>query len=99
MILTGDMIGHEIDNDLHANSMRPLHKRLKLVHAMVDINSQIWIYIIIIGDSVGRASLALDDARVLTGNTKLCIIRRCSMTYHTRIPDMGKAHIVYLAQA
>ena len=53
MILTGHMIGHEVDNHLHASPMSTLHEPFELLHTLVHVRCQVRIYVIIVCDGIG----------------------------------------------
>ena len=93
MILTGHMIGHEINDDLHACLVRTLYQLFKLQHTLVDIHCQIRVYIIIVSDGVWRTRLPFNDSRMILRNTIGSIIGLGCMTDDTRIPDMAHAHV------
>ena len=92
VVLTGHMVGHEVDNHLQPSSMGTLHQLFKLLHALIDVDSQVGVNIIIIGDGVGRTSLTLHHSRMLARNTILAVVSLRSMTDNTRIPHMTNTH-------
>ena len=93
MILTRHMVRHEVDDDLHACLVRTLNQLFKLLHTMIDIRSQIGVYIIIVCDGIGRTCLTFDDSRMILRNTVGCIVGLSGMTDDTRIPNMAHAHV------
>ena len=60
MIAAGGVIGHKVDNHLHAGVVGAGHESLKLSHTVVDVDGNIGVHVIIVLDGVGRAGLALD---------------------------------------
>ena len=92
VILAGHVVGHKVDDDLKTSLMGALYQCLELLHALIDIDSQIGIDIVIVGDSVRRASLALDDSRMVLGNAIGCIVGLGGMADDACVPNMAHAH-------
>ena len=53
MVLAGHMVRHEVDDDLQPGSMGALNQFLELLHATRHVDSQVGVYIIIVGDGIG----------------------------------------------
>ena len=92
MVLAGHMIRHEVDNHLQPSGVGTLHQLLKLLHTLIDVDSQVRVNIIVIGNGVGRTGLTLHHSRMLAGNTILAIVGLRSMANNTRIPHMTDTH-------
>ena len=92
LILAGHMIGYKIYDDLQTGLVSAFHQLFKLMHPQVDISSQVWVYIIIVGYGIGRASPTLHDGGMLTGNAVGRIVGLGSMTNDTCIPNMTDSH-------
>ena len=90
VILAGDMVGDEIDDDLQAGGMGPLHQGLELGHAPGGIVRQIGIDVIVIRYGIGRSGLALDD---LGGNAPAVGLLR-GMADDAGIPHGAGPHLV-----
>ena len=52
LVLTGHMVGHKVDDDLHAGFMGALHQLLKLRHALVYVNGQVRVDIVVVSDGI-----------------------------------------------
>ena len=59
------MVRHEVDEHLESCLMSTGNKSLKLLHPIVYVISKVRINIVIVADSVWRASLTLNNGRVL----------------------------------
>ena len=67
LILACHMIGNEVDHDLQPCLVATLHESLELLHAVRHIHSKVGVYVVIVGDGIGRASPSLHYERVLAG--------------------------------
>ena len=65
LILSGNMIGHKVNDNLHPFCMCTSYKCLKLKHTCIYIDRNIWVDIVIVGNSIRRSGTPLDDTRVL----------------------------------
>ena len=61
VILAVHVVGHEVDDDLHAGLVRTGDEGLELGHAIVEIDGQGRVDIEPVADGVGRSSLTLDE--------------------------------------
>ena len=98
LILTRHVVGHEIDNHLQASTMRAADQFLKLQHTFLDIDSQVWVDVIIVCDGIRRTCPTLDHSWMLTRDTIARIVCHRGMTDDTRIPDMSHAQLPDLLQ-
>ena len=98
VILSSHMVGHKVDNDFQPSLMRTLDKCLELLHTVGYIHCQIRIYVIIVGNGIGRASLALYNSRMLARNTIGGIVGGRGMTDNSRVPDMTDTHLCQALQ-
>ena len=92
MILAGYMIGYEINDHLQSCLMCTLHKLLKFLHTSININGQVRINVVVVGNGIRRTGLALNNGSMLAGNTILGIVRLRGMTDNARIPHMTDTH-------
>lgn len=67
MIATGRVIGHKVDYHFETGIVSAGHKSLELGHALIDIDSDIGIDIIIVLDRIGRAGLAFHHMGIVGG--------------------------------
>ena len=93
MILTSHMVRHEIDDNLHAGLMSTLYQRLKLLHTLIDIDSQIGIDVVIISNGIGRTGLTFHHGGVVLGYAIGRIVGLSGMTDDTCVPNMAHAHL------
>ena len=98
VILTSHMVGHKVDDDLHASLVRALDECFELLHTLVDIDCEIGVDIIVVGDRIRRACPTLHHCGVVPGNTIGRIVGLSGMTDDTRVPDMAHAHLPDLFQ-
>ena len=94
VVLSCHMIGDEINNHLHACLVRTLHQSLELVHTLRHLHGKVGVDIIIIGNSVWRPSLPLDNVWMLARDAVGRIIGCRCMTNNAREPHMRKPHVV-----
>ena len=66
VVLTRHMVGHEVHDYLHPRLVRPCDKPLPLLHTLIDVDSQIGVNVIIIGNGIGRTGTPLDHLGVLS---------------------------------
>ena len=92
VILTSHMIRNKVDDDLKTSLVTTLYQSLELGHTMRNLNSQVWIDIIIIRDGIRRTCLTLNHSWMLARNAISCIIGLSGMTDNTCIPNMAHAH-------
>ena len=69
------------------------HQLLKLLHALVDIGSQIGVDVIVVGNGIGRACPTLHNCGMLTGDAIGGIVGLGGVTDHTCVPNMAHAHL------
>ena len=53
VVLSGHMVGHEVNDDLHTCLMGTLHKLLELRHAVRHINRQVGVNVVIVRNGIG----------------------------------------------
>src|SRR5574344_2285759 len=70
VILSGNMIGHEVDNHFQLGLMRALDQQLKFRHTVVNVYSDIRIDIVVVGDGIRTACLSLDDSGMIGRDRK-----------------------------
>ena len=92
------MVGHEVDNDLHAGLMGALHQLLELLHALLHVDSQVRVHVVVVGDGIGRTSLTLHHSGVLAGNAVGRVVGLRGVTDNARIPHMTVARLRQLLQ-
>ena len=92
------MVGHKVDDDLHAGLVCTFYELLELAHALVDVVGQIRIDVVVVSDGIGRSCHALHHGRVLAWYAMLAVVCRGGVADDTRIPHMGEAHAVDAAQ-
>ena len=98
MILSGYMVRNEIHNYFHTCLVSTLYQLLPLFHSHTDIHSQVWIDIIVVGNSIWRTCFSLHYLCMLSRNSIRRVVCLSGMTNHTRIPNMCKSHIVDACQ-
>lgn len=111
VIAAGGVVGHKVDDYLHAGVVSAGHESLKLGHTVVDIDSNIGVHVIIVLDSVRRAGLTLDHVGIVGRRDALvAIIGLGGVLYDACIPhgrhaeflDAGEhavGDVVHLARA
>ena len=75
VVLTGHVVGHEVDEDLQPSLVRPLHESLKLGHAVGHAHGQIGRHVVVILHRVGRSGLALNHGVVILGDAIGGVVR------------------------
>ena len=53
VILTSHMVGHKVDDDFQTSLMGARYQGLELLHALFDIDSQVGVNVIIVGNGIG----------------------------------------------
>ena len=92
------MVGHEVDDDLHACLVRALHQLLKLLHTLLDVDRQVGVYVVVVGNGVRRACPTLHHRRMLAGNSVPGVIGHRCVTDDARVPNMAHAHLTDMFQ-
>ena len=87
LVLTTDVVRHEVDDDAQAGIMGALHERFELLHAFGFVLRQIRIDVVVVGDGVRRTGFTF-------GNSRVVILRR-SVTNDAGIPHMRNTQIHY----
>lgn len=72
--------------------MGALHQLLELPHTAVDVNSQIGVNIVVVGDGIGRTCPTLHDSRMLARYSVGRVVCLGGMADNTRVPHMADAH-------
>ena len=98
VVLACHVVGHEVDDDLHAGLVCAVDEQLELVHAPVDVVGQIRIDVVVVCDSIGRSCHALHHGRMLSRYAMLAVVGSGGVADDARIPHMGEAHVVDAAQ-
>ena len=99
MILACNMIGNEIDDDLQSCFMCPFYQEFELTNTLLGVFRKVWIYVIIVANSIWTACFALHHIRVIDGNSISRIIRLACVFDDSRIPDMSTAKSSDLLQS
>ena len=68
VVLAVHVVGHEVDDHLHAGVVRTLDQGLEFGHPVVEVRGQCGIDVEPVADGVGRAGLALDDGGIAVGD-------------------------------
>ena len=92
LVLTGHVVGHEVDDDLQASLMAACHQLFKLLHALFHVDSQVGVNVVVVGDGIRRTGLALHHGRMLAGNAIGCVVGLRGMADNAGIPHVGDAH-------
>ena len=98
VILTSHMVGHEVDNYLQACIMGTLNQLFKLLHALLYIDGQVWVNVVVVGDGIWRTCLTFHHSGMLAWNAKLAIVGLSSMADNSGIPHMAYSHLGYVLQ-
>ena len=97
-ILSRHMIWHKVDYHPHAGIMRSDKKRLEFLHASIDIDRYVGIYIIVVLYRIRRTRLTLYYMFVVAGYAVTRIIGLHRMLYNSRIPYMSYPEVLYLSK-
>ena len=98
VIFARHMVGNEVDNDLHAHIMDACHELLKLLHAIVHINRDVGVNVVIVSNSVGRSRQSFHNGGMLTRYPILAVVCCSGVANNTREPHMGKSHVMNTPQ-
>ena len=93
LVLTGHMVGHKVDDDLQPGLVRTLHQLLELLHALLDVDSQVGVYVVVVGDGIGRTCPAFHHGRMLAWNAVLRVVGRRGMADDAGVPHVADAHL------
>ena len=93
MVLSGDVVGHEVDDDLQSGFVGAVEQCLKLVHATGHVDGKVGVDVVVVDDGIGRSGFPLDDGGVLRGQTVGGVVGRGGMAYYAGVPDVGEAHL------
>ena len=77
------MVRNKVHDYTQSGFMRTLHQRHKLLHTLTLILGDVRLYVIVVGDGVRTAGLALGDSRIVALGG--------SITDDTRVPHMRSA--------
>ena len=95
-VFAGDVIGYEVDYHLEACAVSACDKLLEFVNTPVDVNGQVGVDVIIVGDGVRAAGFTLDNMRIMAWNAVLGIVGCMSVLDNTGIPYMCGTELAYL---
>ena len=87
------MIGHKVDDHLHPGVMRAGDKSLKLPYAVIDLNRDVRIHVIVILYRIGRSSLALDHGGIIAVYAVGAVVGLIGMFDYSRIPHVSHAKV------
>ncbi|OAV74815.1 hypothetical protein Barb7_01630 [Bacteroidales bacterium Barb7] len=99
MVLAGYVVGHKVDDNLHACLVRPLNQLFKLLHTVGNTVGKCRIYVVVILDGVGRACRAFHYAAVVFADAVSREIGLGGMFDNAGVPDVGNAQLLYLRQS
>ena len=92
VILASHVVGHKVDDDFQSGSVSTNYHFFKLSHASVDADSQVGIYVIIVGDGVRRASTTFHHSGMLSGDAVFAINGLCGVSDDASVPYMCDTH-------
>ena len=73
--------------------MGTLNELLELLHALINIDCEVRIDIVIVGNGIRRACPTLHNGRMVLGNAIRRIVSLGGMTDDARVPNMAHAHL------
>ena len=88
LILPCNVVRHKVDHHFHIVRVCATNKRLKFFHPTLDIDRQIGIDIVVIGDGIGRPCPTLHHLRMLARNAESRVIGLCGMANDARQPKV-----------
>ena len=91
VVLTCYMVWHEVHYHLQSSLVRTLYKSQPLAHAVIHIDGNVWVYVIIVGNGVWRAGDTFHHVGMLARNAITSIIGLRGVTNHARKPNMSCA--------
>ena len=99
LIVSGDMVGYNINEHLHPSGMGSLNKCLELFKSIFDVLGQIWIDVVVILYCVWRTCSPLDHVRIVIGNSIHGIIGDHIVVWNTCVPNIGHTQILDFLQS
>ena len=93
------MVGHEVDDDLQASLVRPLHKLLEFADARLRVFRQVGINVVVVANGIRAACLALHHIGVVLGNAVGGVVGLAGMLNDACEPNMGTAKSPNLIQS
>jgi hypothetical protein len=72
-VAAGDVVGHEVEDDLHVVRVDPIDQLLELGHALVGGGGVVGADVVVVADRVVVAGLALDRVGVVGGLTRAVV--------------------------
>ena len=90
LVLARHMVRHEVDEHLQSGAVGACDQCLKLGHTLRLIHRQVRVHVVVVGDGIGTAGLALDDSgAVMLGR---------GVAYDARVPYVRSTQVAYRAQ-
>ena len=83
------MIGDEVHEEAQPRSVRTLHEGLQLRHALSGLLRQIWVYVVVVLDGIGRARYPLDRIGVVWADAMGAVVGLGGVLQQTDIPYMA----------
>ena len=99
MILTGNMIGHEVYDDLQTCFVRPLNQQFKFVDALCRVFCKVGVNVVVVANGVGTARFAFNNIGIVLGDAVGRIIRLAGVFNDACKPDMRTAKTSDLFQS
>ena len=93
LVLTGHVVGHEVDNHLQTGTMGAGDKLFELLHTTLHIHSQVGVDIVIVGDGIRRTCPTLHHSRMLARDAIAGVVGHRGMTDDARVPNMSHAQL------
>ena len=97
-VMTGHVVGYDVDDHLHVLGMRSGNQRFKLLHAAGDIYRKIWVDLVVVPHRIGRSCTAFDYVRIVGLDANFWEIADDPMMRYAGVPDMGYAQLFDFCQ-
>ena len=89
MVAACHMIGDEVHKEAEPRSVRTLQECLQLGHALGGLLRQIWVYVVVVLDRIGRSRDSLDRVGVVWADAVGAVVGLGGMLQQADIPYMA----------
>ena len=98
-VMTGYVVGHDVDDHLHVLGLRPGNQPFKLFHAAGDIYCKVWVDLVVVPHCIGGSCTAFDHVRIVRLDPNFRKIADYSVMWYAGIPDMGYPQLFDFCQS
>ena len=92
------MVGHKVYYHLQTCFVCALYERFEFVHSLFYVSRRVWVDVVVIGYGIRASRISFHHSRMLPWYSVSGIVCCCGVSYHSCIPHVCGAKLLYSAQ-